>query len=122
MYKNHSDNEYEDPGYENSVIHISIEILEYSEENAAKKTVIKKYNSSVCTMSFDSQEYLNKRTLPVDNFIQVVAGTVEIVIDGTSNMLDLGQGIIVPAHSSYYLNAVSYFKMITTMVHDSCDQ
>lgn len=118
MYKNHFDNEYDDPGYENSVIHITIEIVEYSEAGVALKTVIKKYNSSVCTMSFDSQECFKQRKLPIDNFIQVVAGTVEIVIDGVSTMLDLGQGIVVPAHSPYYLKAGSYFKMINTMVHD----
>ncbi|MCG2615133.1 hypothetical protein LZZ85_12610 [Terrimonas sp. NA20] len=115
------DNNFEDDAFEGAATHITIEIIEYSAGSSITKTIIKKYNNSVSTMSFDSRESLRKRTRPHANFIQVVAGNVEIIIDDTPTMLDLGQGIVVPAHSPYYLKANSFFKMINTMVHDGSE-
>ncbi|MET0465754.1 MAG: hypothetical protein ABW007_21510 [Chitinophagaceae bacterium] len=118
MDTKYPEEEFEESEFEDSAIHITIEIIEYSAGSVATKTIIKKYTSSVCTMSFDSQESLNRTTRKIDNFIQVVAGSVEIIIDGTATALDAGQGIVVPAYSPYYLKTNSHFKMINTMVHE----
>ena len=40
----------------------------------------------------------------------------KIIIDGKSNRLTLGQGIIIPAHARHSFNANVQFKMISTII------
>jgi hypothetical protein len=119
MYIEDLNSEEETSYLDDGIIHITIEIIEYTAGSDLTKTVIKKYHNSVCTMSFESKQCLKKRSRPFDNFIQAVAGNVEIIINETPVMLDLGHGIVVPAHSPYYLKPDSYFKIINTMVHQA---
>jgi quercetin dioxygenase-like cupin family protein len=59
---------------------------------------------------------LAEKISPFDNFIQIIEGSAEIVIDGTPNVLQTGSAIIIPAHSSNYIKANERFKMISTII------
>ena len=101
---------------EKSTGHIMVEIIEYVPNSVLSKTIIKKNTGNITVMSFDSDEGLTEKTSPFDSFAQIIDGKAEIVIDGVSNLLSTGQGIIIPAHKSNIVIANGRFKMILTVI------
>jgi len=101
---------------EKSKAHIMVEIIEYMSNSVLSKTIIKKNSGNVSVMSFDSDEGLTEKTSPFDSFAQIIEWKAEIVIDGVSNQLSTGQGIIIPAHRSNIIRAKERFKMILTII------
>jgi quercetin dioxygenase-like cupin family protein len=95
---------------------IIVEIIEYVPNSVVIKSIIKKTTGNISAVSFDSGEALAEKTLPFDTFVQVIDGKAEIIIDGISNMLNIGQSIIIPAHSSNVVKANVRFKMISTII------
>ena len=95
---------------------IIVEIIEYVPNSVVSKTIIKKSTGNISVMSFDTGEALTEKTSPFDTFVQIIEGTAEIVIDGKSNTLQSGQGIIIPAHLSNIIKANERFKMISTVI------
>lgn len=96
--------------------HIIVEIIEYMENSVVTKTIIKKTTGHISIMSFDRGEGLMEKTSPFDSFAQIIEGSAEIVIDNVSNMLETGEGIIIPAHSPNYIKPNGRFKMILTVI------
>jgi hypothetical protein len=107
---------YDDNEVTKSVSHIIVEILEYVPQAVAIKTIIKKSTGSVSVMSFDSGEGLEERVSAFDTFIQIIEGRAEVVIDSVSNHLEMGSGIIIPAHLPNFIRPNERFKMITTTI------
>jgi len=101
---------------EKSKAHIIVEIIEYMANSVVIKTIIKKSSGNISVMSFDSGEGLTEKTSPFDTFVQILEGKAEIVIDKEPNLLESGQGIIIPAHSSNYIKPNGRFKMIQTII------
>jgi quercetin dioxygenase-like cupin family protein len=96
--------------------HIIVEILEYVPNSVVSKTIIKKITGNITVSSFDEGEELGEKTSPFDNYIQVIDGTAEVIINKNRFSLKLGEGIIIPAHSTYCFNANEQFKMISTVI------
>ena len=101
---------------EKSRAHILVEIIEYVPHSVLIKTIIKKNTGNVSVMSFDSDEGLTEKISPFDSFAQIIDGKAEIVIEGESNLLATGQGIIIPAHKPNIIIAKERFKMILTII------
>lgn len=99
-----------------SKIFIIVEIIEYVPNSVVIKTIIKKTTGNVTVASFDSGEALPTRTTPYDNFIQVIDGKAEIIIDDHSNLLNVGDSIIIPANVKNTIKANERFKMISTII------
>jgi quercetin dioxygenase-like cupin family protein len=95
---------------------IIVEIIEYVPNSVVIKTIIKKTTGNISVVSFDSGETLTEKTSPFDTFVQIIDGKAEIVIDKLSHLLDKGQSIIIPAHSSNTVKANERFKMISTII------
>ena len=87
---------------------IIVEIIEYVPNSVLSKTIIKKSTGNISVMSFDMGEGLTEKISPFDNFAQI--------IDGKSNFLETGQGIILPAHLPNIFKANERFKMIITII------
>ena len=96
--------------------HIVVEIIEYVENAVVSKTIIKKSTGNVTAMSFDRGEELADKISPFDNYIQIIDGAAEVIIDTKNYKLGLGEGIIIPAHSAHCFNANEQFKMISTVI------
>lgn len=109
-------NKPENGGSENGKAHIIVEIIEYVPNSAVIKTIIRKSAGNISMMSFDSGEGLTVKTSPFDTFAQIIEGNAEIVIDNISNYLELGKGIVIPAHLPNYIKPNGRFKMIQTIV------
>lgn len=101
---------------EKSQVHIIVEILEYVPHAVVNKTIIKKTTGNVSVSSFDAGEELEEKISPFDNYIQIIDGTAEVGINDKSYKLRLGEGIIIPAHTSHRFNANEQFKMISTII------
>jgi quercetin dioxygenase-like cupin family protein len=101
---------------EKAKAHIVVEIIEYVPNSVVIKSIIKKTTGNISVVSFDSGEALTEKVTPFDTFVQIIEGKAEIVIDGTSNLLQTGQAIIIPAHTSNIVKANERFKMISTII------
>ncbi|HYJ38161.1 MAG TPA: cupin domain-containing protein, partial [Chitinophagaceae bacterium] len=113
---NYISNKIHNADLERSKAHILVEIIEYVPKSVLIKTIIRKDTGNVSVMSFDSDEGLTEQTSPFDSFAQIIDGKAEIVIDGISNQLSTGQGIIIPAHRANIIKANERFKMILTVI------
>ena len=101
---------------EKSKAHIIVEIIEYMANSVVIKTIIKKSTGNISVLSFDNGEGLTEKTTPFDTFVQIIEGKADIVIDNVSNLLQSGQGIIIPAHSPNLIRPNGRFKMISTII------
>jgi len=116
MNKKNKDGKPETSELEKSKSHIIVEIIEYMANSVVIKTIIKKSTGNISIMSFDSGEGLTEKTSPFDTFVQIIEGKAEIVIDKKCNLLESGQGIIIPAHSPNFIKPNGRFKMISTII------
>lgn len=114
----------EAPGVEleKSKSHIIVEIIEYMPNSVVIKTIINKSTGNISIMSFDSGEGLMEKTTPFDTFAQIIDGKATIVIDKKPNLLDSGQGIVIPAHSPNYIKPNGRFKMILTTIKSGYEE
>lgn len=101
---------------------IIVEIIEYVPNSVVIKSIIKKTTGTISVASFDSGETLTERLSPYDNYIQIIDGRAEVIIDGISSQLETGQSIIIPAHSFSTIMANIRFKMISTVIKSGYDE
>ena len=101
---------------EKEMAHVIVEIIEYVTNAVVSKTIVKKTTGNVTVSSFDTGEELAEKASPFDNFIQIIDGTAELLIEDKKFKLKLGDGIIIPAHTMHCFNAIEQFKMISTII------
>ena len=94
----------------------AINILEYGSHSIVIKSIFRKATGSLSAISFDAGEVLISKISPFDTILQIIEGKAEIIIDDTSNLLETGQSIIVPAHSASTIKAPIRFKMLSTII------
>jgi len=109
-------NQFENVELEKSKPHIIVEILEYIPKSILIKTIIKKTTGNITVTAVGAGEELAEKTSPFDTFIQIIDGAAQVEIRGKQYKLRLGEGIIIPAHSSHCFNANEQFKMISTII------
>ncbi|MEP7374972.1 MAG: cupin domain-containing protein [Chitinophagaceae bacterium] len=107
---------------EKGIPHIIVEIIEYVQNAVVSKTIIKKSSGNVTAMSFDRGEELADKISPFDNFIQIIDGAAELVIDKETHQLKLGNGIVIPAHAQHCFNAREKFKIISTIIKSGYEE
>jgi quercetin dioxygenase-like cupin family protein len=110
------------PELEKSKAHIIVEIIEYVPNAVVSKTIIKKTTGNITVSSFDTGEELAEKTSPFDNYIQIIDGNAEVVINEKKYMLKLGEGIVIPAHAPHCFNANEQFKMISTIIKSGYEE
>ncbi|MGZ3846622.1 MAG: cupin domain-containing protein [Flavisolibacter sp.] len=101
---------------EKSKPRIIVEILEYVPNSVLTRTIIKKTTGNITVSAVDEGEELAEKTLAFDSFVQIIDGSAEVIISGEKFKLALGEGIIIPAHSSHCIEATEQFKMISTII------
>ncbi|HMS69359.1 MAG TPA: cupin domain-containing protein [Saprospiraceae bacterium] len=102
--------------------HIIVEIIEYVPNAVVCKTIIKKTTGNVTAISMASGEELGEKITRFDTYVQIIDGTAELTIDGKKMELKLGEGIIIPAHTTQVFNATQQFKMITTIIKSGYEE
>jgi quercetin dioxygenase-like cupin family protein len=101
---------------------IIVEIIEYVPNSVVTKTIIRKSTGNVTVSSVDSGEELTEKTSPFDDYIQVIDGKAEVVINNQSHMLNTGQSIIIPAHSRNSIKANQRFKILSTIIKSGYEE
>jgi quercetin dioxygenase-like cupin family protein len=96
--------------------HVVVKIIEYIPNAVLSKTIIKKITGNITLSSFDEGEELEEKTSPFDIFIQIIDGTAELSINEKTFKLNIGEGIVIPAHSIHSFNANEKFKMLSTVI------
>ncbi len=112
----------ENDEYVKSKIFKTVELLEYIPKSVVIKSIVRKTTGSISVFSFDSGEVLTRKTSPFDTFIQVIDGKAEIIIDGTSNLLETGESIIIPAHHRHTIKANVKFKILSTIIKSGYEE
>lgn len=95
---------------------ITVELVEYLVNSVVIKTILRKSTGNVSVMSVDQGEGLTERTSPFDTYVQVIDGQADIVISGVSNLLQVGQSIVIPAHVSNLVKPNGRFKLLMTVI------
>ncbi len=114
---------YPDTGdIEKSKAHIVVEIIEYVPNAVVSKTIIKKSTGNITVSSFDAGEELAEKLSPFDNYIQIIDGMAELVMNGKKINMKLGDGIIIPAHTRHKFNANEQFKMLSTIIKSGYEE
>jgi quercetin dioxygenase-like cupin family protein len=108
--------------FENSKAFNIADILEYIPNSILIRSILKKTTGNVSAVSFDSGEILVGKMSPFDTLIQIIDGKSEIIIDDKSTLLEVGQSIIIPAHSSNTIKANVRFKMISTIIKSGYEE
>lgn len=103
-------------GVEKGVSHIIVSIIQYVSHAVLTKTILKKTTGNITVLAFDTGEEQAEIISPFDTFIQIIDGSAEIFIGKKFYNLRLGEGLIIPGHSAYYINAREQFKMISTTI------
>jgi quercetin dioxygenase-like cupin family protein len=101
---------------EKSKAHIMVQIIDYVPNSVVSKTIVRKLTGDISIVAIDSGIGLAEKISPFDTFVQIIDGAAELVIEGRSNKLEKGQGIIIPAHTANSVNAKEQFKMILTII------
>ena len=94
----------------------NVDVIEYVPKSVAFKNIIKKTTGNIRIISFDTGEVISGKIIAFDNFVEIIDGKAEIIIDGISNLLIPGQSIVIPAHTSNSIKAMVRFKMISTII------
>jgi len=91
-------------------------MINYAAKSIVSKTIIKKESGNISLFAFDQNEGLSEHAAPFDAIVQIVEGKAEIIIGGTTNFLEKGESIIMPAHISHAVRAIEPFKMLLIMI------
>ena len=102
--------------------HIIVEIVQYAPHSVLSKNIVTKTTGDVTVFSVDTGETLATKTSPFDTFIQIIDGAAELILNKQKYKLNLGEGIIIPAHATHNFNAYQQFKMITTTIKSGYEQ
>ncbi|MFH0757546.1 MAG: cupin domain-containing protein [Bacteroidota bacterium] len=101
---------------EKSQAHILVDLVDYLPHSVVYRTLVKKITGNIIAIAIDSGERIEEKISPFDNFIQIIEGESEIVIDNNSNILETGQAILIPAHSTNLIRANNPTKMLITVI------
>lgn len=101
--------------------HIIVEIIEYVPNAVVIKTLFQKTTGNITVTSIDSGESITEKIIPYDTYVQIIDGKAEIIIEGESNLLNTGDAIIIPAHTSNIVKGRERFKMLSTIIKNGYD-
>lgn len=99
--------------------HIIVEIVEYVPNAVISRTIIKKSTGNVIATSVSQGEEIYEKTIPYDNYIQVIDGVADLSIGKKSYHLKTGRGIVIPANALQCFYANQQFKIISTIIKNT---
>jgi quercetin dioxygenase-like cupin family protein len=92
------------------------DIVAYQKGAVVSKTLVEKETGTVTLFAFDEGQALSEHTAPFDALVQVTDDRAEIRIAGQPHTVAAGEMIVMPAHQSHALKALTAFKMMLTMI------
>jgi mannose-6-phosphate isomerase-like protein (cupin superfamily) len=96
-----------------------VEIIEYIPDGESIRTIIKKQTGTVKTKPVVPKNDFSETICPHDSYAQIVEGNAQINFEGKSQVLEPGNGIMIPANTAYSIASAERFKMILTIVKNN---
>lgn len=93
-----------------------VTLAEYQTGTIVSRQVTKAEGGNMTLFAFDEGQELSEHTTPFDAFVQILDGEAEIKISGKPYLLEVGEGIIMPANVPHAVLARKKFKMLLTMI------
>jgi len=90
--------------------------VKYQPGSIVSHEIVKKPTGTVTIFAFDAGQGLSEHTAPFDALVQVIDGEGGITINGVSNIVKVGEMILMPAHKPHSVKADKPFKMLLTMI------
>ena len=94
------------------------EIIEFEPNLFVKKTMINKTTGNIDLLSYNVVDGLSAKISPFDSIAQIIDGKADIIFDGKSHLLSLGQSVVIPANTTNIVKAEVPFKMIQTDINN----
>ena len=101
---------------EKNKAHVIVELIEYEHDEIVSKTIMQKLTGSVNAIAVAEGKGLDQKISPFDTYIQIIDGSAKIDIDGVEAHLNLGEGILVPAHKASKIIPNGRFKLLVTVI------
>ena len=92
------------------------EMVAYAEGSIVSRTLGETAGGTVTLFAFDAGQGLSEHSAPFDAMVQVLDGTVELVIGGKSIQAAAGELVVMPANVPHAVRATTQFKMLLTML------
>ncbi len=93
-----------------------IKDIEVNPGAIVSKTLRKSQNLNLTLFAFDAGQALSGHSSPMDAYVQILAGGMNITIDQTTRAVKTGEMILMPAGIDHALEALEPTKMLLTMV------
>lgn len=93
-----------------------ISVINYQSNAIVSKQLLKKSNGSVTLYAFDKDESLNESTSSIEILIYVLEGTIDLKVNGTSNLIKANEYFSLPPKIPYSIEAKEKTKVILTII------
>lgn len=93
-----------------------ISVINYQSNAIVSKQLLKKNNGTVTLHAFDKDESLNDSTSPHDILIHILEGTIDLKVNGTSNLIKTAEYFSLPAKIPYSIEAKEKTKVLLTII------
>lgn len=91
-------------------------LVDYAAGAVVSRTLAKNTAGTLTLFAFDEGQGLSEHSAPFDAWVQVLDGTVELLIGGQKVMASIGETVLMPANIPHGLTAIKPFKMLLTMI------
>ena len=99
-----------------ALVYKFIDIVDYQDGSIVSREVIKKSSGTITVFAFDAGQGLSGHSSPMDAYVQILEGNMEITIGEEKFALGSGEVILMPAMINHALDALESSKMLLTMV------
>ena len=93
-----------------------IGVINYQTDAIVSKQLLKKNNGTVTLYAFDKDESSNESTSPFDILIHVLEGTIDLKVNGTTNLIKANEFFSLPSAIPYSIVAKEKTKVLLTVI------
>lgn len=93
-----------------------IDDIEVNPGAIVSKTLRKSHSVNLTLFAFDKGQALSGHSSPMDAYVQILSGEMNITIAETTKPVTAGELILMPAGINHALEALAQTKMLLTMV------
>ena len=89
-----------------------------TEGGIASRVIARSAGGNVTLFAFDEGEELSEHTAPFDALLLVLAGSLDVTVDGTPVRAGTGNLVRLPAHLPHAVQAREPSRMVLVMLRD----
>jgi quercetin dioxygenase-like cupin family protein len=90
--------------------------IDYQTGAVVSKQLLKKNSGNVTLHAFDKNETLNENTFSHDMLIHVLEGTMDLHVNGTTNLIKAGEYFVLPSKVTHVLISKEKTKVLATVI------